>query len=300
MLLNVIRKNFCFFIFSFLLGSICIWATADKSHLPYFLKLYAELFLELYLLCIPLSFIKPKPRAACQWILSIILYIVAIVDLFCFVRIGSTLSPAILRLMLETTPSEATDFFGTYITADVFFSPVGLILLLFVCQITFAIIKPFNDIRFHKFLQIPLCLLLATGIYSSIENIQHIIKTWQFDTINEIENYFGEEYYASRAQYLPIHRLLFAIHADNIAKRQVKTLRTTLKDVQIDSCTFTSPNIVLIIGESYNKHHSELYGYWLPTTPNQMSFAENNQLFVFSDAVTPSNITSYAFKNAFH
>ena len=154
-------------------------------------------------------------------------------------------------------------------------------------------------IKFHRSLLIPLYLLLIIGVFASIKNIHHIIKTWQFNTINEIESYFGKEYYASRAQYLPIHRLLFSIHADNIAKRQIKKLRTTLKNVQVDSCSFTSPNIILIIGESYNKHHSELYGYHLPTTPYQMSYANNNQLFVFNDAVTPSNITSFALKNAF-
>lgn len=34
-----------------------------------------------------------------------------------------------------------------------------------------------------------------------------------------------------------------------------------------DTCLYTSPDIILIIGESYNKRHASLYGYPLETTP---------------------------------
>jgi heptose-I-phosphate ethanolaminephosphotransferase len=48
----------------------------------------------------------------------------------------------------------------------------------------------------------------------------------------------------------------------------------------------------LVIGESYNKHHSSLYGYALQTTPLQQQRSYNGELFVFQDVVTPWNLTS--------
>jgi heptose-I-phosphate ethanolaminephosphotransferase len=67
--------------------------------------------------------------------------------------------------------------------------------------------------------------------------------------------------------------------------------------VVVDSCSYRVPNIVLIIGESYNKHHSQLYGYQKPTTPRQLAMAQEGSLVAFSDVVAPWNLTSFVFKN---
>jgi heptose-I-phosphate ethanolaminephosphotransferase len=72
---------------------------------------------------------------------------------------------------------------------------------------------------------------------------------------------------------------------------------TVKNEVQVDSCTFRVPNIVLVIGESYNKYHSQLYGYNMPTTPRQLALAQEGSLVPFTDVVAPWNLTSYVFKN---
>ena len=59
----------------------------------------------------------------------------------------------------------------------------------------------------------------------------------------------------------------------------------------IDSCTFRSPEIVLILGESYNKHHAALYGYPLPTTPRLSQEEAAGRLYPFTDVVSPANFT---------
>jgi len=71
------------------------------------------------------------------------------------------------------------------------------------------------------------------------------------------------------------------------------------KKVDVDSCEFTSPNIVLIIGESYNRHHSSQYGYIKPTTPRQIKRQKQGRLIPFTDVVSPWNLTSFVFKNMF-
>jgi heptose-I-phosphate ethanolaminephosphotransferase len=57
------------------------------------------------------------------------------------------------------------------------------------------------------------------------------------------------------------------------------------------------PDIVLIIGESYNKYHSQLYGYQKATSPRQMELAADSSLVAFTDVVAPWNLTSFVFKN---
>lgn len=58
-----------------------------------------------------------------------------------------------------------------------------------------------------------------------------------------------------------------------------------------------SLNVVLVIGESYIKHHSPLYGYALNTTPFMKKEQAEGRLFVFDDVVTTANKTTVAIKN---
>ncbi|MBO7608161.1 MAG: phosphoethanolamine transferase [Paludibacteraceae bacterium] len=65
-------------------------------------------------------------------------------------------------------------------------------------------------------------------------------------------------------------------------------------NLQNDSCSYTSSNIVLIIGESHNKHHSSLYGYKLPTNP---FLSKQKNLYVFDNVISPINYTMGAFNH---
>lgn len=71
----------------------------------------------------------------------------------------------------------------------------------------------------------------------------------------------------------------------------------TLASLTSDSpCTSEEPDIVLVIGESYNKYHSSLYGYSLPTSPRLSRLRDAGELFVFNDVVAPSNSTTTCFQ----
>lgn len=52
------------------------------------------------------------------------------------------------------------------------------------------------------------------------------------------------------------------------------------------------PDIVFVIGESFNPHHSPLYGYPLPTTPRMQALVDSGMAVVFHDAVSPSAATA--------
>ena len=69
------------------------------------------------------------------------------------------------------------------------------------------------------------------------------------------------------------------------------------KRVVVDSCSFRSPTIVLIIGESYSKAHCQLYGYPQKDTPRQRRLERGGWLTKFNDVVSCWNLTSFVFKN---
>jgi heptose-I-phosphate ethanolaminephosphotransferase len=79
----------------------------------------------------------------------------------------------------------------------------------------------------------------------------------------------------------------------------IKGLDIKAQTVVVDSCSFLSPHIILIIGESYNRHHSSLYGYKYKTTPFQEKRKRMGELVAFSDVISSYNLTNKSFQNMF-
>ncbi|MBQ9570840.1 MAG: phosphoethanolamine transferase, partial [Prevotella sp.] len=312
-----IEKNGAFFVFMFALGYLCTQVELPlnvNNPEPYDLSA-TELFFDLYLVCVLLVLIPHKVRFWVRIPLYIILYGTAIVDMYCYVRFESTLTPTMLMLVNETTPQEAGEFLAGYLSWDIFLSPVGYILLILLAHILWTILRSvFRRVR--KRLILPTlnprltdvlvtavrCVLGIAIVWLTINawmdcqpNKEAIHKLMTKKTIGEVEHQLTQK--PRPELYLPIYRVVFSLYANSLASDQLETLVTVKNEVQVDSCTFRVPNIVLIIGESYNKHHSQLYGYNMPTTPRQLALAEEGSLVPFTDVVAPWNLTSYVFKN---
>lgn len=301
-----IIREFTFSVFMYVLGCLCILVSEENNYLANYLKLFAELFLDVYLLCVFICILPSKVRILAKAITASFLYTIAIIDVFCFVRVGSSISPTLTQLVYETNQAETVEFLSTYIDKTIFLTPVSLILLLACCHILFHFFakRVFLKLRQRRvqkstpqMLSAAIFLMVIGSIICSYKNKHYVIKSFQFDTISKIENYFGSEFWAKKAFYLPIYRLALALHSNHLASQQTNELLTVANDIHIDQCLFTSPNIILIIGESYNKHHSQLYGYKKATTPHQAQRVDDGEMAVFTDVVTPFNITSDSFKN---
>ena len=320
-----IAKNGAFFVFMFVLGWICsvvelplgVAKPAPYDQWP------LELFLDLYLVCLLLMLFPGKLRIAVKALLYILLYGVAVVDMYCYVRFESMLTPTMLMLVGETNSREAGEFLTSYISWDVVYSPVGYILVLMAVHLLWTILRAQfrsvrrNDGRRHyRPLLLPMlnpvltallktagrCLLgMTVGwlVHWSWTECQtnkeavHTLMTRQ--TIGEVEHQLTQKPKAEL--YLPVYRLVFSLYANRLTDHQLDRLLMVKDRIQVDSCSYRVPNIVLIIGESYNKHHSQLYGYTMPTTPRQLALREEGSLVPFSDVVAPWNLTSFVFKN---
>lgn len=316
-LFTPIEKNGAFFVFMFALGYLCTQVELPlnvNNPEPYDLSA-TELFFDLSLVCVLLALIPRKVRFWVRIPLYMILYGTAIVDMYCYVRFESTLTPTMLMLVNETTAQEAGEFLSGYLSWDIFLSPVGYILLLLLAHILWTVIRR-GFRRMRKQLILPTlnpqlmgmvattvrCLLGIGVVWLMVNawdechyNKEAIHRLMTKQTIGEVEHQLTQK--PRPELYLPIYRLVFSLYANSLASDQLETLVTVKNEVQVDSCTFRVPNIVLVIGESYNKHHSQLYGYNMPTTPRQLALAEEGSLVPFTDVVAPWNLTSYVFKN---
>ena len=309
-----IKDNVSFFFFMYLIGILVSYAElpTNNPNAAVYSNLWLELFLDLYVICIILTLFPLKIRRWIRAFLYIIAYCTSLTDLFCWVKFQSTLNPSMLLLVGETDEREASEFFSSYFTSDLIFSSVGLLLLVMLIHILTTFLKKVKlspaisykvtvakQIINHSYHILGgVCLVfLGWAIESSAHNKKEMVQMFSLDTIGSVEH---ELTTSDCAQfYLPVYRLAFSIFSNELASQQVDRLIEAKDKMSVDSCSFKSPNIVLIIGESYGKLHSQQYGYFMPTTPRQIKREKSGLLVPFSDVVAPWNLTSFVFKNVF-
>ena len=310
--LKPITTNFVFFCFMFGLGMIC---QELEKHYDWF---YWELFLDLYIVCAFLAILPKYLRKTLRILSYLLCYITSITDVYCFTKFGSSLSPTILSLLLETDTREASEFISSCLSADLLFSKVGDILLLLAFNLLFIgrkwawrKLSPLFSKHITRFtpiynraeaptkmgLALTVLVLLSVAGVNTAHNKALNYELMSSKNIGEVEHFLTR--HDKGYLYVSPYRLAFSIYANTLVAQQLDRLTAVSNHLKVDSCAFTSPEIVLIIGESYNRHHSAQYGYAMPTTPRQIAWQRKGRLIPFTDVVSPWNLTSYVFKHVF-
>ena len=315
-----VEANAVTFVALYLLGVVCAWLTVPNTPSgKLYDNLYLELFLDLYLLCVVFCLLGRRVAPIVKFLVCVVLYGVALADVYCFEKYGSSLTPSMLMLVGETDSREAGEFLSSVLQWETLTGGVGWLLLIALGHgiasrlssltpnpsprgegsgMSFWLRTPrLVSSPLREGLGVGLLCLLVWSATASWKNKQGLWRLMTLPTIGAVENEVTRYHRAN--QYLPIYRLIFSLRANQLASQQVDQLIEAAKGVKVDSCDYTSPTIVLIIGESYNKHHSQLYGYYMPTTPRQVARERTGQLLKFTDVVTPYNLTSFVFKHMF-
>lgn len=250
-----------------------------------------EIFFDLYILAL-LVYITPAClRKHVKRLLFFLFFVIGVVDMLSFVAMGAALSPNILTTWMQTNSDEASEAVVSYFGRDVLFSPV---ILFFLLPFAVIILKRIG-FRIGRRLSAILAAVTVVSFIYGYENKVYICRTHMLDgddTMVEVCDYKN----ISR-EYLPHYRLLYSLKELNRFSGMLDGLEKNIRMATIDSCSHKSPLIVLVIGESYNRHHASLYGYDKPTTPRQSERFNSGGLYRFNDAVASYNLTFKAFQN---
>lgn len=313
-----IRGNAAFFVFMYVLGIVCTYAVVpDKRGYHAWPLAPYELFFDVSILCVVLWLLPHKISLWAKRVIYFLFYLLVVVDVYCFVKFDTTITPTMLLLVGETDGREATEFLESYLTPDVVFSRLGWVLLVMIVHIIWAQVwrnrkkclawiktkwnfDLQNAVRWHlaePWLGLIMLVLFVVSAANCIADKAAFLRLMSYDNIGQVEHELTKK---EKAQlYLPGYRLMFSIYANELTAKQVNKLVDNIDKAKVDSCSFCSRNIVLIIGESYNRHHAGLYGYDKNTTPRQARRAQKGELIPFSDVVAPWNLTSFVFKYLF-
>lgn len=248
------------------------------------------------------SLLPQVPRKITQIIVGEIVILLCVVDCYCQINFRSALSPQLLSVVLNTDAREAGEFLSTFLGVGIFkqWRMVLLILLFIIFPIVFVpkIEAIFAKRLIHnRYFKISFFVIVFISLIFEIKPTCDFIKIFNSECkIQDVENRLLSH---DDTKNTSIHRVVFAFRANKLTELDLDVVKQCTMTANVDSCTHLSPHIVLVIGESYNKHHSSLYGYPLETAPLQRKRLENGELFLFNDVITHWNITSNAFIEIF-
>ena len=229
-------------------------------------------------------------------ILSVLLLLFAI-DFYLVSNFGHPVSPYFLTLILETNSNEANGFIENYI-----YTRIGLITVILTTFIPIAYLatnylwRKYGQLCKHKICNI----LIGSTLCISIIGGGGVIYSYkQLFSNSDSESVGRWRSYAFLRPIDSITNLVYSFYhlkvsSDDLRKAQKSTYQS-LKHCEVT--TKDSINIILVIGESYIKKHSSLYGYYLMTCPNMSKEKDNGNLFVFNDVITPFAATNLSIKN---
>lgn len=300
------RENVLFFSLMYLLGlTSIVFEPWNGSRFWMTFELLFDLYIySLFIFLFPLRY-RHYVRCASAFFF----YVLAVIDMACYVRLDMPITPILLQLLLQSNTREATEALGSYLDSKMLWSPLSIVLAQNVIGISlvfrekrlscncslWALVK---NKRARQAIMACALLLVAFGGWSCMENKQYmyyrVIRQY-----SELETLNVKEFSKKTNFYLPLYRLAYSISETQRLRGEITQFEKSMDMARIDSVDYRSPHVVVIIGESYNRHHSALYGYDKNTTPLQCKRWAEGEMVVFTDMISSWNTTCESFKNMF-
>ncbi len=227
-------------------------------------------------------------------LIYIVLILQWVVALFLMRNFNTSYTPQVLQLLVETNRGESSEFLRSWIGAH----GTQRALLIAGFTLIVALIAEWKRRPVAQFLLRPvptviaaivLVAMLLQGLWLGHKLVM------PYHSLYELE--MAEARYHSNDVFSTLHSsiltLKFQRQETQVAIDRAVKAATTGQAV----CAADSLELVLVIGESYNKWHSSLYGYSLETSPLMAAERDKGLLTVFTDAIAPFNLTSVTIQN---
>ncbi|WP_305862414.1 phosphoethanolamine transferase [Helicobacter cholecystus] len=208
-----------------------------------------------------------------------------VIDLFCYINFSSNLSIPMCYALFETTLQESWEFLGLYLNAKTL---LAIVLFLSASFLYYKI--PFSFVG--KKIYIVFAVFSFVGIINWIVECHKLLFT--------MSPYYTHQ---NLAYFEPIRigmNMAYTLETKEKTKQefdfQLKSLKQNLK-AQLQENPIQ--NIVLLLGESAQRGHMQLYGYTKPTSPYMTVLEKTKNLLVFDDVISPHAQTSLSIPKIF-
>jgi len=230
-----------------------------------------------------------------------LLLLLLIVNAFLVVHFRSCISPNTLMLLFETTPGESAEFLTTYLprlSSLAVVAGVGLVaLLLWFVEHWWQ--------RRRTAAGTPFMLSAGWGASLAVfPALGLLAMLWLYASLfscrspEDVEDWTRSHHAEGADDVTTLICSLVSLYlSDQAVQRAVQRIASLEPTEAHSAFSDDSLHVVLVIGESLNKHHCSVYGYPLATTPWLTAQRDAGRLWVFRDVVTPFNLTSHVLKN---
>ena len=227
-------------------------------------------------------------------LIYVLLFAQWVVALFLMRNFHTSYTPEVLKLLAETNRGESSEFLRTWIAAP------GTIRALMIAGFTLlcVLIAEAKRRPVANFLSRPVTTVLTAALLAAmlLQGIWLGHKlVMPYHNLYDLE--IAEARYHSNDVFSTLHSSLLTLKFQRQETRQAIDLAVKAATTGQATCEADSLEMVLIIGESYNKWHSSLYGYPLDTSPLMAAERDQGLLTVFTDAIAPYNLTSVTIQN---
>ncbi|MCE3047238.1 phosphoethanolamine transferase [Helicobacter kayseriensis] len=233
--------------------------------------------------CIALSFKLKRFGKLCLYVWLILSTVMFFVDLACLFIFETSLTGAMILTLWETNISESLSFFELYSSQILKALGVGMVciaLVLCALRVKFRI----------KTLWIMGFVIIGgvLGVYETYLLASRGISSCQYRNqlffISPLR--FGCDTYLAFSDLRDAQKTL-AYYQKLLEQEETYSVPPPLEGIK---------NIALILGESTQRNHMQIYGYQKPTTPRLQSLVKKGNLFVFSDVVSPHAQTTLSLR----
>lgn len=272
------------------------WSSVTKNPIPRWMLI----FLHAWFVAVIVTLCKSSIVKTLAYVVIYVLFTTEIVLEWLF---GMSISPTALTLLVETNGRESMEFLES-----LFKKPqIGQVLICLIGVIAVNVLAErfrlrVTDWQIGRRTKIVLkslaALLLAGGVVFSYQ----YVKLLQCTEMNEVDEWRSH----MRNPDDLMTKLLVSIYDMSISEKEMARV---IQLAETASQTTNSPNdqttntpddqlnVVFVIGESYIREHTPLYGYPLHTTPFLSHEQQEGRLFVFKDMVSPYNQTTRVIRN---
>ena len=199
-------------------------------------------------------------------------------------------------LITETNTNETTDFFRAYLMG--YRSVISYLIIVAMIVYIVCSEKLFFPIVINKKAKLFLSLICLYMFQRSLSPIRTFSNLFLCKNLMEAELW----YLSYPVNTNTISDFVYSTFVMHLSGKEIRNAIQKTISVTEKLETTKDTNIILVIGESFSKYHSSLYGkssYGGVTNPRLQKKVDEGKLFVFNNVISPFNLTSFVVRNLF-
>lgn len=255
-----------------------------------------------YAFCLVFSAIKnAKAQLILKSSILLVYWVWIILEIGCLSMTGVPLDLGTTLLIGETNFNEAIGFFQQYFSWQ-----IPLIIIVFILIIVVLALLAAKFIQYIS--RYVVALVFGAMLVNGIMNLVSFIPFFGVKSYSELLVWIStprdnkrDKFYWLTYSSMPLKATFFMM-SNEFQNEGIEYWEDVQERALTSECYANSDldfDIAVIVGESFIRKHSSLYGYTLQTNPRLEEEARTGNLVVFSNMMTVHNFTMISLRNAF-